>query len=73
MSKEEMFVRSAYERGFLYFSDHAYEKMRKLKISQGQVVDCIKNGVLVEQQSDMTMKIQGWFFIMVMRIVFMLL
>lgn len=45
MSKEEMFVRSAYERGFLYFSDHAYEKMRKLKISQGQVVDCIKNGV----------------------------
>ena len=51
MSKEEMFVRSAYERGFLYFSDHAYEKMRKLKISQGQVVDCIKNGVLVEQQS----------------------
>ena len=68
MSKEEMFVRSAYERGFLYFSDHAYEKMRKLKISQGQVVDCIKNGVL-----DMIMKIQGWFFIMVMRIVFMLL
>lgn len=51
MSKEEMFVRSAYERGFLYFSDYAYEKMRKLKISQGQVVDCIKNGVLVEQQS----------------------
>lgn len=27
------------------------KKMRKLKISQGQVVDCIKNGVLVEQQS----------------------
>lgn len=29
MSKEEMFVRSAYERGFLYFSDHAYEKNEK--------------------------------------------
>lgn len=51
MSKEEIFVRSAYERGFLFFSDHAYEKMRKLKISQSQVVNCIKNGILVEQQS----------------------
>lgn len=27
------------------------KKMRKLKISQSQVVDCIKNGILVEQQS----------------------
>ena len=44
MSKEEVFVRSACERGFLFFSDHAYEKMRKLKISQSQVVDCIKSG-----------------------------
>ena len=51
MSKEEIFVRSACERGFLFFSDHAYEKMRKLKISQSQVVNCIKNGILVEQQS----------------------
>lgn len=42
MSKEEIFVRSACERGFLFFSDHAYEKMRKLKISQSQVVNCIK-------------------------------
>ena len=54
---------------FLYFSDRAYEKMRKLKISQGQVVDCIKNGVLVEQQSGYDNEDQGWFFIMVMRIV----
>ena len=51
MSKEEIFVRNAYDRGFLFFSDHAYEKMRKLKISQSQVVDCIKNGILVEQQN----------------------
>lgn len=51
MSKEERFVRNAYDSGFLFFSDHAYEKMRKLKISQSQVVDCIKNGILVEQQN----------------------
>lgn len=51
MSKEEIFVRSAYDRGFLFFSDHAYDKMRRLKISQSQVVNCIKNGILVEQQS----------------------
>jgi hypothetical protein len=51
MSKEEMFVRSAYERGFLYFSDHAYEKMRKHKISQGQVVKCRARVPFVTQES----------------------
>lgn len=51
MNKEELFVRNAYENGLLFFSDHAYEKMRKLRISQSQVVGCIKNGILVEQQS----------------------
>ncbi|MCM1183545.1 MAG: DUF4258 domain-containing protein [Roseburia sp.] len=50
MSKEEQFVRSAYERGFLFFTNHACDKMRKLKISQSQVIDCIKNGALIEQQ-----------------------
>lgn len=50
MSKEEIFVRSSYERGALAFSDHAYEKMRKLRISQEQVIYCIKNGLLIEYQ-----------------------
>lgn len=47
--------------------------MRKLKITQGQVVDCIKNGVLVEQQSGYDNEDPRMVFIMVMRIVFMLL
>lgn len=51
MSNEERLVRSAYDRGVLLFSDHAYEKMRRLMISQSQVIDCIKHGVLVEQQN----------------------
>lgn len=50
MSKEEQFVRSAYERGVLFFSDHAYDKMRRLKKTESQVIECIKNGILVEQQ-----------------------
>lgn len=51
MTKEESFVRSACDRNTLYFSEHAYEKMRKLKISQREVIDCIKYGILVEQQN----------------------
>lgn len=51
MSKEELFVRNAYKSGLLFFSEHAYEKMRKLKISQSEVIQCIENGILVEQQS----------------------
>lgn len=51
MSKEEMFVRSACDRGLLFFLDHAYEKMKKLKISQSQVTNCIKSGILIEQQN----------------------
>lgn len=50
MSNEEAFVRSAYDRGVLSFSDHAIDKMRKLEISLDQVVECIKNGILVEYQ-----------------------
>ena len=37
MSKEEIFVRSACERGFLFFSDHAYEKMRRQQAGKGLV------------------------------------
>ncbi|MBQ8246048.1 MAG: DUF4258 domain-containing protein [Lachnospiraceae bacterium] len=51
MSKEEFFVRNAYERGMLTFSLHAYDKMRKLKITESQVLNCIKTGILVEQQN----------------------
>lgn len=51
MSNEEIMVRNAYDRGVLHFSMHAYEKMRKLKILESQVVNCIKNGILVEQQN----------------------
>lgn len=50
MSNEEAFVRNAYDRGVLRFSNHAWDKMRKLKISIDQVIECIKNGVLVEYQ-----------------------
>lgn len=50
MTKEEHYVRNANERGLLFFTDHAYEKMRKLKISQEEVINCIKCGFLVEQQ-----------------------
>ena len=50
MSKEEVFVRNAYDSGRLFFSDHAYDKMRKLKLSYNQVVNCIKSGLLVEYQ-----------------------
>lgn len=51
MSKEEMFVRSACDRGALFFSAHACNKMRKLMISQSEVINCIKHGILVEQQN----------------------
>lgn len=51
MSKEEEFVRKADEKGLLFFSDHAYEKMRRLKISYNEVINCIKHGILVERQS----------------------
>lgn len=51
MSREELFVRSASERGFLYFSGHAKDKMRKLMITHDQVINCIKNGKLIEQQN----------------------
>jgi len=51
MSKEEQLIRSAYDRGVLFFSDHAYDKMKKIKKTQSQVVECIKNGILVEQQN----------------------
>lgn len=51
MSNEERLVRSAYDRGALFFSSHAYDKMRRLMISQSQVIDCIKHGILVEQQN----------------------
>lgn len=51
MSKEELFVRSAYKKGLLSFSYHAYKKMSKLKISQSEVIECIENGILVEQQN----------------------
>lgn len=50
MSKEEQFVRTAYDRGVLFFSDHACKKMSRLMISQSQVIECIKTGQLVEQQ-----------------------
>lgn len=51
MSREEVFVRSAHKEGRLVFSDHAYDKMRILMISSSQVINCIENGILVEQQN----------------------
>ncbi len=51
MSNEERFVRNAHNLGKLEFSKHAYDKMRTLRISVSQVINCIENGVLVERQN----------------------
>jgi len=54
MTPEEQYVRNASKKGVLFFSEHAYEKMVKLKINKSAVIDCIENGKLVEYQNGYT-------------------
>lgn len=50
MNQEEKFVRNAARNHILFFTEHAHDKMRKLKLDVSTVINCIETGLLVEQQ-----------------------
>lgn len=50
MNQEEKFVRNAARNDILFFTEHAHDKMRKLKLDVSTVIDCIETGLLVDQQ-----------------------
>ena len=50
MNQEEKFVRYAARNNILYFTEHAHDKMRILKLDVSTVINCIETGLLVEQQ-----------------------
>ena len=50
MNQEENFVRNASRNNLLFFTEHAHDKMRKLKLDVSTVINCIETGMLVEQQ-----------------------
>lgn len=50
MNQEEKFVRNAARNKILFFTEHAHDKMRKLKLDVLTVINCIENGILVDLQ-----------------------
>ncbi len=51
MNAEEQFVRNANKNGVFFITNHANEKMGRLKIELDSVIKCLEEGILVETQS----------------------